>query len=88
MPTTKKKPTKRAAKSPAPSIASLEARIAALEHHNQSSWLLGDHFWKRAFAVIGHHFSAMFALWVGMLMLLLASVVLAGVLTFLVSLFN
>ncbi|HBU27676.1 TPA: hypothetical protein DEB00_00990 [Candidatus Uhrbacteria bacterium] len=88
MSTTKKKTVTRPAGKSASSIASLEARIATLEHHIQSSWLLGEHFWKRAFAVVGHYISAMFAIWVGVLILVLISIVLAGVLAGVASIFN
>lgn len=86
MPTPKKKPAKKPA--PKKTGASLEKRVAALETRLNDSWLLSDNFWKRAFAVVGHYIAAYFAIWLGIVVLALASMLIAGALAGIISLFS
>lgn len=85
MPTSKKKPAKKPA---AKSAASLEKRVGELERRLNDSWLLSENFWKRAFGVVGHYIAAYFAIWLGIMVLALASLLIAGALAGIISLFS
>lgn len=87
MPTTKKKTTKRAPAKKAGS-ASLEKRVAELEQRLNGSWVHSDNFWRRAFGVFGHYMAAHLAIVFAFFALMLASVVLAGALAGVISLFS
>ena len=84
---TKKKTTKRASAKKS-SSADLEKRVAELEHRLNGSWVHSENFWRRAFGVLGHYVAAYLAIGTGILLLMLASAILAGALAGMISLFS
>ncbi|PYI94332.1 MAG: hypothetical protein DME97_02425 [Verrucomicrobia bacterium] len=73
-------PALRPATVAAPAPATLEARVAALEVRLAQSSLHSPKFWSRAFTVLGHHLSAILAIYavlfvLGLIFLLFAALI-------------
>ena len=73
-------PALRPATVAAPAPATLEARVAALEVRLAQSSLHSLKFWSRAFTVLGHHLSAVLAIYavlfvLGLIFLLFAALI-------------
>jgi len=56
-----------------------------LKFFRDHTWLTSNNFWKRAFAIIGHQYAAILAIYLAALFVIIAMVIAATIFTAIVS---